>query len=177
MTSLVFAHQPLALGPESGCEVVFLPCWATGDPAVAILEAEGSLAGLLSPSCGISLPLPQPPQAAAPLKDTLGWGLPGALISLHRPVSGPHLDSGTCSPGGTSHPDPTPLDPLFLISAEVTIFFSLHFGCPLAYGAPGPGFRSEPLWHPKPPLWQRWILNSLCQAEDQTQVPALPRCC
>ena len=56
------------------------------------------------------------------------------------------------------------------------LFFSF-FGCPMAYGVSRPGIRFElQLWQ----LWQRWILNPLCQVRDRTCVPVLPRhksCC
>ena len=53
-----------------------------------------------------------------------------------------------------------------------SLFF---FGHPTAYGDLGPEIRS------KLQLWERWILNLLCWAGDQTCVPALLRrswsCC
>ena len=45
----------------------------------------------------------------------------------------------------------------------------------MAHGVPRPGTRSELQSRPKPQLWQRRIVNSLCQARDGTWVPALPR--
>ena len=42
-------------------------------------------------------------------------------------------------------------------------FLFSFFGCPVAYGVPGPGIRSEPQSWPKPQLWQHWILNPLCR--------------
>ena len=62
------------------------------------------------------------------------------------------------------------------MTATPTPFF-FSFGHPTAYRIPGSGIRSEPQSWPMPPLWQRKILNLLCQARDQTCVPALPRCC
>ena len=60
-----------------------------------------------------------------------------------------------------------------------SFFFSFlfFFGCPSAYGAHGPGVRSEPQPRTKLQLWQRQILNPLFWAGDQTHTPALPRHC
>ena len=60
-------------------------------------------------------------------------------------------------------------------------FFFFFFFFPFSFlaiphGVPGPGIRSELKSWPKPQVWQRQILNPLCQAQDQTCVPALPRC-
>ena len=56
------------------------------------------------------------------------------------------------------------------------LFFFSHFGCPAAYGAPGPGIRFEPQFPPTPQLWQHQILNLLCQAEDQICVQCSSHC-
>ena len=60
---------------------------------------------------------------------------------------------------------------LFLFS-----FFLNFFGLPVAHRAPRPGIRPKPQLWTKLQLQQCWILKSLCQAGDQTQVSALPRC-
>ena len=61
------------------------------------------------------------------------------------------------------------------------LFSFFSFGCPMAYGVPRPGIRSELQLRPRLQLWPCWILNPLCRAMDQTCVPALPRslqsCC
>ena len=53
----------------------------------------------------------------------------------------------------------------------------LFFGCLVAYGAPGPGIRSEPQSWTKSQLQQGQIFNPLCPARDWTLIPALPRHC
>ena len=55
-----------------------------------------------------------------------------------------------------------------------TFFFFSFLGCPMAYGVPGPGMRSELQLQPKPELWPCRILNPLCRAGDWTCVPGLP---
>ena len=42
------------------------------------------------------------------------------------------------------------------------LFFFSFFGCPMAYGIPGPGIRSKLQLRPKPQLWQLQIPNTLC---------------
>ena len=78
----------------------------------------------------------------------------------------------------------TPLVPLdaaicvFLMFHELTIlffFFFLFFGCPEAYGVPGPGIGSKPLLQPIPQLQQCQILNLLCGAKDRTFIPGHQR--
>ena len=60
----------------------------------------------------------------------------------------------------------------------LSFFLFFIFGCPEAYGVPGPGIRSEPQSQPKLQLrqCQSWILNPRCRARARTCVPALPRC-
>ena len=53
--------------------------------------------------------------------------------------------------------------------------FFFFFSCPVTYGVPRPGIRSEPRLHPKPQLQQHWILNPLHRARDQTRVLVLLR--
>ena len=57
----------------------------------------------------------------------------------------------------------------------IYIFFPVNFGCPVAYGAPGPGITSEPQSRPKTHLWQRQIPNPLCLAGNRTHIPAAPK--
>ena len=62
----------------------------------------------------------------------------------------------------------TPLPPFFSLSTQ----FFFFFGCPTAYGVPGPHIRSKPQLGPKlPQLQQCGILNLLCR----TCTPALPK--
>ena len=42
----------------------------------------------------------------------------------------------------------------------------------MAYEVPRLGIESDLELQPTPQLWQCWILNPLCQAWDQTWVPA-----
>ena len=60
---------------------------------------------------------------------------------------------------------------LFLFSFFLNFFLFI-----IAPRPPSPGIRPTPQLPTKLPLQQRWILKSLCQAGDQTQVSALPRC-
>ena len=39
----------------------------------------------------------------------------------------------------------------------------------------GPGIKSEPQLRPTPPLWQHWLLNPLCWAEDRTRTTSETR--
>lgn len=55
--------------------------------------------------------------------------------------------------------------------------WSLSSGCHTAYGVPRLGIRSERQFPPTLQVWQRWILNTLCQARGQTRVPVLQRRC
>ena len=54
------------------------------------------------------------------------------------------------------------------------LFIFLIFGCPSAYGLPGPGIRSHPQFQPK--LRQHWILNPPCRAggEPASSAPQAP---
>ena len=71
---------------------------------------------------------------------------------------------------------------VLFITLIVFLCFGRHgiylfiFGHPVAYEVPRPGIRSEAQLWPKLQLWQRRILNSLCQARDRTCIPALPKC-
>ena len=63
------------------------------------------------------------------------------------------------------------------LEENVNFCIYIYIGHPAAYGAPGPGIRSEPQLLPMPQLWQCQIPNPLCWARDQTYIPALPRHC
>lgn len=53
----------------------------------------------------------------------------------------------------------------------VCLFWSSH-----GIWVPRPGIRCEPHLWPVPQLLQPWIPKQLCQASDQTCIPALQRC-
>ena len=57
----------------------------------------------------------------------------------------------------------------------MSFFFLLLLFWPL-HGVARSGVRSELQLQPKLHLWPCWILNPLCQAGDQTFIPAQQRC-
>ena len=63
-----------------------------------------------------------------------------------------------------------------VIHRQISFFCLFVFGCPEAELL---GRGSDPIQQPwtKPQLWQRQILNPLCQAGDRTCIPVLLRCC
>ena len=54
-------------------------------------------------------------------------------------------------------------------NSKVFVFF---FGCPVAYGVPGPGIRSKPRLWPQLQLQQCWILNPVCRAGGSNLRPS-----
>ena len=119
------------------------------------------------PGCPCQVDVPFHPQV-------LGIGTP-----LHHHTSTDHksLLQGTLSARirGTN----VTRRPSFLCAVAegrtVLYFYFFICGCPAAYGTPRPGIRSEPQLQPKPQLQPYQILNPLCQAGDQTCIPALLR--
>lgn len=56
------------------------------------------------------------------------------------------------------------------------LFFFCLFWSSHGIWVPRPGIRCEPHLWPVPQLLQPWIPKQLCQASDQTCIPALQRC-
>ena len=79
------------------------------------------------------------------------------------------LDPWTTEPG--HGPNLTSLTYWATTRIPENIFSSL-FGCPRAYGLPGPGIKSALKLWPTVGLWQHGILNPLYQARNGTCIPS-----
>ena len=121
------------------------------------------------------VPQPLPPEVI-PAPSSLGAPFQGLLQSiclgrdtrLHTQSKMPHTQMHSQSHGHT--------DTGGCADTWEHFFFSL-FGRPTAYGAPGPGIRSEPKLLHGLQRGKRRILHPLCWAGDPTCIPAAQRYC